>query len=86
MSELKPLPCYLCGELPKVGAIQLMTGKVVWTCLCPNHHYETNAYYNREGAIDEWNRWVESEGWPEEDEDDEDGDIDEWDFWEWQNG
>ena len=79
----EPQPCYLCGELPKVGRIELMTGKVAWTCLCPNHHYETNAYYDRKGAIDEWNCWVESEGWPEED-----GDIDEWedDFWEWQNG
>jgi hypothetical protein len=70
--EAQPLPCYLCDTLPKVGRIELMTGKTVWTCLCPNHCYETDAYYDRDGAIEEWNRWC----------DDKDYDYDDGDGWE----
>ena len=70
----EPLPCFICGELPKVEDFALMVSyKRGWTCLCPNKHYETNAYYDREGAIEAWNRWVESEGWVDEDYGDDDG-------------
>ena len=58
----EPLPCFLCGELPKVGSFKLMTGKYGWTALCPNHCYETATYYERGYAVEDWNEWVESEG------------------------
>jgi hypothetical protein len=68
MSErIKPLPCFICDELPKVDSFPLMTLRHRgWTCLCPNRHYETSAYYERDGAIEEWNYWVENEGITEE--------------------
>ena len=73
--EAQPLPCFVCGALPKVESFALMVSyKRGWTCLCPNHHYETDAYYDREGAVEAWNRWVESEGFVlDDDYDDDDG-------------
>jgi hypothetical protein len=74
----KPLPCFVCGELPKVEDFALMVSyKRGWTCLCPNKHYETETYYERQYAIEDWNRWVESEGWVDGDMDD-DYDEGEW--------
>ena len=65
MAGKELLPCFCCGELPKVGSFPLMTGRTGWTCLCRCH--ETNTYYDKEDAIAEWNEWVESEGVTEED-------------------
>ena len=74
---IEPLPCFVCGELPKVEDFALMVSyKRGWTALCPNHHYETDAYYDRDDAVEAWNRWVESEGWPEEDGEDDGWEMD----------
>ena len=62
MADVKPLPCFVCDELPRVGGFLLMDGRTGWTALCPNKHFETNAYYDRNGAVAEWNAWVEGEG------------------------
>jgi hypothetical protein len=83
MSGIRPLPCFVCGELPKVEDFALMVSyKRGWTALCPNHHYETDAYYDREGAIEAWNRWCDTEGYVNDDDGDECED-DEWtdDMW-----
>jgi hypothetical protein len=73
--ETQPQPCFVCGELPKVEDFALMVShKRGWTALCPNHHYETDAYYDREDAVEAWNRWCESEGFVLDDDwDDDDG-------------
>ena len=65
MSE--PRQCPTCGEAPKVGSFPLMDGRTGWTCLCRCH--ETGAWLDREGAIAEWDAWVDSDGY----EDDGDG-------------
>lgn len=57
-----PLPCLVCGSLPKVDGFPLMTGRTGWTALCPNHCYESATYYDRGSAVADWNLWVESEG------------------------
>ena len=76
--DVKPQPCFLCGKLPVVDDFALMTGKRGWTAMCPNKHYETAPYYIKEGAVEDWNRWVENEGYVEElDEVDDD-----WTYWE----
>lgn len=62
MADIEPQPCLLCGELPKVDDFLLMTGRRGWTALCPNRCYETATYYERVGAVVDWNAWVESEG------------------------
>lgn len=75
MAMVEPLPCFACDELPIVGSFLLMDLRHHgWTCLCPNKCYETETYYSREGAVEDWNQWVESEGWdyPYDDEEDED--------------
>lgn len=80
MSWIRPLPCFVCDELPKVEDFALMvTYKRGWTCLCPNRHYETETYYDRESAVEDWNRWVESEGYVLYDDDDG------WEGEEWQD-
>ena len=77
--EIEPLPCFICGEMPKVGDFALMmTHKRGWTCLCPNKHYETETYYERQYAVEDWNRWVESEGFVFYDDDDDCDDDDGW--------
>lgn len=59
----EPLPCFVCGERPKVESFLLMDLRHLgWTCLCPSRCFETGAYYEREGAVGEWNAWVENEG------------------------
>lgn len=59
----EPLPCFVCGELPKVGSFLLMDLRHHgWTCLCPNRCYETGTYLSRDFAVRDWNAWVESEG------------------------
>lgn len=72
MAGIEPTPCFVCGSLPKVGSFLLMDGRIGWTCLCPNRCFETDAYLDRDGAVTEWNSWVECEGAWAEDED-EDG-------------
>jgi hypothetical protein len=60
---MEPKPCFVCDEPPTVGSFLLMDMRHRgWTCLCPNKHHETNAYYSRDAAVKEWNEWVESEG------------------------
>jgi hypothetical protein len=62
---MEPVPCPLCDELPKVDGFLLMDMRTGWTCLCPNGHFETQAYYDRDGAVTEWNAWAESDGYDE---------------------
>ena len=69
--ETQPLPCFVCGALPKVESFKLMVSyKRGWTALCPNKCYETATYYDRESAVKDWNQWVESEGFVLYDDDD----------------
>jgi hypothetical protein len=42
--------------------------RVGWTCLCPNHCHETEAYLEATDAIRAWNDWVGSEGYVFDDE------------------
>ena len=73
----EPQPCFVCGALPKVDSFLLMDLRHRgWTALCPNKHYETDVYYDREGAVEEWNLWVENEGWIPDDEDEDDAEVD----------
>ena len=75
--EINPLPCFICGALPKLGSFPLMDlRRVGWTCLCPNRCHETEAYLDAEGAIEAWNRWCDTEGYvflddPEDEEEEE---------------
>ena len=76
--NVKPLPCFMCNELPKVGSFLLMdlrhTG---WTAMCPNKHYETDAYLDADSAVEAWNRWNDTEGYVFDDYDyDLDGEVD----------
>lgn len=62
--EIRPKPCFICGELPMVKSFVLIAShKRVWTAACPNRHHETDAYYDRDGAIDQWNAWCEPKGY-----------------------
>lgn len=73
-AEAEPLPCFVCGELPKVNSFLLMDMRHRgWTALCPSRCHETGAYHERDDAVAEWNRWVEAEGL------DPDGAEDGWD-------
>ena len=75
--EIRPLPCFVCGALPKLGSFPLMDlRRTGWTCLCPNHCHETEAYLEATDAIRAWNDWVGSEGYvfdddPEDEEEEE---------------
>jgi hypothetical protein len=75
--EINPLPCFICGALPKLGSFPLMDlRRVGWTCLCPNRCHETEAYLEATDAIEAWNLWVETEGYvfdddPEDEEEEE---------------
>ena len=72
---IEPLPCFVCGKLPKVDSFLLMDlYHHGWSCLCPSKCYETETYYERAGAVEEWNRWVESEGFDDFEDYDEDMD------------
>lgn len=63
MSGTEPLPCFICGQMPKVESFMLMDLRHHgWSCLCPSKCFETNTYYGRDGAVGEWNEWVENEG------------------------
>lgn len=79
MGMTEPKPCFVCGRKPIVDSFLLMDLQHRgWTALCPGKCYETNTYYDKEDAIADWNRWVESEGYVEElDEVDDD-----WTYWE----
>ena len=75
--EIRPLPCFVCGALPKLGSFPLMDlRRTGWTCLCPNHCFETEAYLEATDAIEAWNDWVGTEGYvflddPEDEEEEE---------------
>ena len=63
-AKTEPKPCFVCGRRPIVDSFLLMDMRSHgWTALCPSKCYETDAYYDREDAVKEWNRWVESEGY-----------------------
>lgn len=81
VTMVEPLPCFVCGKLPTVDRFLLMDLRHLgWTALCPSRCYETAAYCDREGAVADWNTWVESEGYTDDDDGWGDGydDEDEW--------